>query len=258
MINNNYNLPPEKIYYLLKQDFESMWNCLAQKEDKEIAKGNFNFALLDMIILEFISRYCNMDETGKTLKEFSDVLYGINKRYFIKLSLSEKIKLNFSLPYHNEPERIGNGKYANDELLWVLFDLIRNGMAHNYQEIIGKFEDGHYLWISISGPRYGETLDKIDVKISHLGHLGYGTVNKDIYKVLFSSDNNVILYFMPEIMFKELIEAVEKSEIFKKNLNYPYFEREIKMKSNEFTAILFHSFEIAKIMEENWNKDKKQ
>jgi len=30
------------------------------------------------------------------------------------------------------------------------------------------------------------------------------------------------------------------------------------MKRDDFTAILFHSFEIAKIMEENWNKDKKQ
>jgi hypothetical protein len=246
MNNNNYNLPPEKIYYLLKQDFESMWNCLAQKENKEIAKGNFNFALLDMILLEFISRYCSMDETGKTLEKFSNVLYDINKKYFIRLPLIEKIKLNFSLPYHSKPEHIENGKYANDELLWLLFDLIRNGEAHNYQEIIGKFEDGHYLLIAIPGPKYGETLDKIDVKLPHLGHLGYEMINKDIYDVLFNDDNDVRLYFMPEIMFKELIEAVEKSEIFKKNLNYPYFGREIKMKRNDFTAILFHSFEIQK------------
>ena len=246
MNNNNYNLPPEKIYYLLKQDFESMWNCLAQKENKEIARGNFNFALLDMILLEFISRYCNMDETGKTLEEFSYVLYDINKKYFIKLPLSEKIKLNFNLPYHSKPERIVNRKYANDELLWVLFDLIRNGKAHNYQEIIGKFEDGHYLLISISGPEYGLTLDKIKTKSRHLEH------------GIIYDNNDIVIYFRPEIMFQDLIEAVEKSEIFKKNLNYPYFEREIKMKSDDFTAILFDNSEIAKIMDEKWNKDKKQ
>ncbi|MGC8981878.1 MAG: hypothetical protein ACP5JU_02945 [Minisyncoccia bacterium] len=224
-INSNYNLPPEEIYKLLIADFEDSWNCLANQDEFK-HKGNFNFALLDMILLEFVSRYCEKDKSNKLLKYFSNALYNIDKNYFIKLELSKKIKLDFCLPYHIPIEKESNS-YKNDELLWVLFDLIRNGHAHYYQEIIGEFKDNKKLIIAITGPTEELTIKKIT---SRNGHLSVGQLNNE--------RRDIILFFRPEIMFLDIKKSVENSKIFeselKSKLDFEYFNKKFDISGQEF------------------------
>ena len=75
------NLSPKKIYDLIIGDFEHLWNSLSSIGDTNY-RGNFAFALLDMILVEFISRFCKFDATENMLSKFSDCLYSTDKRYF--------------------------------------------------------------------------------------------------------------------------------------------------------------------------------
>jgi hypothetical protein len=45
------------------KDFEGLWNAVARNTNG--ARGNFMFAMLAMIFLEFTCRLCSADDTGR-------------------------------------------------------------------------------------------------------------------------------------------------------------------------------------------------
>jgi len=121
-------LSANQIFRYIVGDFQDAWNALTARPGKCIGGGNYMFALLAMILLEFASRVCTQDSTGKKLKDLTKALAHIDDRYFIPIPgtcegppISE-----FTLP----------GQRPQSHLLGMMFDLIRNGKAHQYSSAI--------------------------------------------------------------------------------------------------------------------------
>jgi hypothetical protein len=102
-----------------------------------------------MSFLEFACRLCNSDTSGVAIQEFSMELDRIEPRYFSKID-GLHIPSKISLPYI--------GASTNDTLICALFDLIRNGLAHQYQQTLVTSEYG--TWgIQLSGPGHTMTIE---------------------------------------------------------------------------------------------------
>ncbi len=216
------NLTPKNTYDLITGDFEQLWNSLSSIKGK-ISRGNFAFALLDMILVEFISRFCKVDTTGNMLRTFSDCLYDIDKRYFGNVKGWDGIRPNseFTLPFKSQ-----EGK----ELLCLLFDLIRNGEAHQYQQIIADLKDAT-LAIRISGANYGLNLGNVTSRGKHL-------------EMEFSSLPQKILAFIdfrPEIMYLDLKRAVECSKMFDNATTFTHFSRNYDIPMDSIANAIGHN-----------------
>ncbi len=212
--SSSVNLSANQIYDFISGDFRSLWNSLASIQG-DINRGNFTFALLSMLILEIISRYCNGDSTGDALKKFSDSLNKIEPRYFNKIPRMNKIQLKdrkkwIPLPYEKE-----EGK----ELIHLLFDLIRNGEMHYYHQIICEIKASDLLGVRISGADYGKELCKIKLRDEHLDVVYSYIIDDHKYNTLY------LIQFRPEIMFLDIDKAIKDSKILDLKLPLNYFER---------------------------------
>ena len=67
------------------------------------------------------------------LKGFSDALYAVDPLYFTELPGPCADPADFRLPFH--------GSNPRSELIWALYDLARNGLAHQYQQTIVQLND---------------------------------------------------------------------------------------------------------------------
>jgi hypothetical protein len=66
-------------------DFEAAWDAPVARAVEHAGGGNFMFALLAMILLEFACRVCAKDNTNAKLSDFSHALGKIEPRYFTPL-----------------------------------------------------------------------------------------------------------------------------------------------------------------------------
>jgi hypothetical protein len=142
------NLTTHDIYNSIVNDFNGAWNSIATNQDENIGRGNFMFASQAMHLLEFAGRLYDKDTNAH--QKFSKDLYDIEPKYFIELPGRARKPRGFLPPY------IGNTK--DKTLLWALFDLIRNGLAHQSQQIIAELADGKHFYISLTGAEYGRIL----------------------------------------------------------------------------------------------------
>lgn len=203
------NLSPETIYRIITGDFKSLWDSLALNKNPSNG-GNFALGLLDMILLEFIATYCKGDKSGKTMNVFSTELNSIDPKYFAEIpnfSASKRIK-KLKLPSRS-------GSY--NELIHILFDLIRNGQAHHYQQILVDLKDKR-LVVTISG-RVGVPGRLEGLLLREAGELNQRKGHLEItygQKCLFIS-------FRPEIFFLDITKTVEKSGILTKKLVFSHF-----------------------------------
>jgi hypothetical protein len=79
MVNN---LTAKEILQFIIADFKSTYDSVAMNHNQNIGRGNFMFGRQAMILLEFISRLCSIDLSGKSLSKFSGELYRIQKKIF--------------------------------------------------------------------------------------------------------------------------------------------------------------------------------
>ena len=128
------------IFKFIVGDFESAWSALVAREGRQVGGGNFMFALLSMILLEFAGRICAKDRTGRKLSAFTSALERLERRYFTRLPGLCVSTADFTLP----------GSNPGCHLLGMMFDLIRNGKAHQYQSAIVTLSDGQ-VDIDITG-----------------------------------------------------------------------------------------------------------
>jgi hypothetical protein len=68
--------------------------------------------------------------------------------------LCSTVTAEFILPYI--------GSTSGDSLLTALFDLIRHGLVHQYQQIVVHLNDEKHFYISLTGATYGRYLVKKD------------------------------------------------------------------------------------------------
>jgi hypothetical protein len=200
------NLTPEKIHLFIVKDFKGAWNSIAANSDPKIGRANFMFARQAMNLLEFAARLCHTDPSFAALRDFSTKLKNIEAKYFTQLPGRCPHPSEFILPYTSSSNETS--------LLAVLYDLIRHGLAHQYQQIIVKLIDGKQFYVSITGADHGQYLDTFKNQRPSR-HLAY-TVDND-------GDVKLIIY--PQILFLDFEKAIYEAHILKMNLEFPYMKR---------------------------------
>lgn len=199
------NLPPQTIYQFIVNDFEGAWNSLAGNA-LATGRGNFMFARQAMSLLEFVARLCFTDSSGNALVNFSQALFQIDHKYFTRLPGVCADFEDLDLPYNNS---------KGNELLWALFDLIRNGQAHQYQQIFVDLTDGVDWQVSLTGADAGRHLQNVSASPRPSEHLGYQRdQQKDLWVVI-----------LPEVLFLDLKKAIAISGLFGKGLTFTNLTR---------------------------------
>ena len=148
------DLPEETIIDFIIGDFESAWEALANLQGS-MPRGNFLFARQAMTLLEVVCRLCKSDQTGSALKAFSSELESRDSRYFTRLpgpcwTPSPRTRSAFELP--------SRGPDPDNQMIAAIFNLIRNGQAHQYQQTRAVLSDGKNFRFALTGADYGLSL----------------------------------------------------------------------------------------------------
>jgi hypothetical protein len=195
-------MSPQDIFNAIVRDFEGAWDAIAANA-KTKGRGNFMFGKQAMTLLEFGSRLANGDQTGAALRAFSNELFSIEPKYATKVPSIIRKGSGFTLPYQNSD--------AGNELLWALFDVVRNGLAHQYQQITIPLIDGKFWAVMLTGPSFGNYLNAKN----RVGHLSYF---RDVA-------GDVILRVYPNMLFQDVQTAIVKSNLLGRGLNFDYLTR---------------------------------
>ena len=136
------NLTKQEIFQFIIGDFRAAWNALTtipRRKIRDRSRGNFMFARQAMNLLEAAALLCSADPGSRTvpctgaLKGFSDALHEIDPLYFTELPGPCSDPRDFRLPFR--------GSSPRSEMIWAMYDLIRNGLAHQYQQTIVELKD---------------------------------------------------------------------------------------------------------------------
>lgn len=212
------DLPVKTLIEYVQGDFACAWDALAGTPG-DINRGNFMFGLQSMILLEIACRLCASDSTGKALQEFSEQLETCDRRYFTALPGScwtPKLNSEFRLPCrpHNE----------NNQLIAALFDLIRNGQAHQYQQTRVRLSDGVDFIIQLTGPVPGLFLGRVFESGRPADHLRR-------YKI---GTGDIQLRVRPEVLFLELRDSILAAHLFGRCHTIVYQQRPKKANSPNY------------------------
>lgn len=208
-----------EIFKFMTGDFECAWNALAERPQR-IARnrGNFMFALQAAVLLEWVGRFCDSDATGKARNDFAVELNKIEPKYFTELDSRCRNLGSFTFPGIN-PDPLKS-------LLCAIWDLIRNGQAHLYHDIIVELIDGKKWVLGIGGVNYRQSLSKIAARRPPR-HLTY---HKD-------SDGDLMLKVHPGVLFLDICSAVDSAQLLSRGLTIDYstFTRGGSGKKTRFT-----------------------
>jgi len=198
-------LQPRVIYNNIVRDFEAAWNGIAALPETDIGHGNFLFGLMCMILLEWACRVCKNDSSGVYLNSLATTLEAIEPLYFTELPSQCKVPepRYFRLP-------LPPGKHP-PVLLGALFNLIRNGQAHQYQQIPAHLDNDTYLWISIRGVQMGKPLTRtLEQRPSdHLAFCEY-------------QDGNIGIRLHADTFFSDIRTAIEASGVLDSGITHEY------------------------------------
>jgi len=181
-----------------------VWNSVALNPTAR-SRGNFMFARQAMTLLEWSSRLACSDTSGLALPRFSAELCLEDVRYFAPLPKPCANVSGFELPFV--------GPNPQSQLLWALFDLIRHGQAHQYQQIIVDLKDSQHFTVGLTGPGYQQTLGSVPV--SQDNHL---CIRKE-------SGGDLSLVVRPDVLFENVKAAVERSGLLGAGLSFPHLTR---------------------------------
>lgn len=208
------NIPAVGIISFLVGDFEASWDSLAANPAPQ-NRGNFAFAMQSMILLEVACRVCASDSSGSSLRVLSEELAKRERKYFTTIPSSVLPPKKFQLPHvGTDPSR---------QLLTVLFDLIRNGQAHQYQQMRARLSDGVEFGISITGAEAGATLNRTFAAGRPRDHLQ-----------LFGKEDRW-LKFRPDVFFFDLRDSIGAANLLDRRFEakqmvgpeYPFSSRDL-------------------------------
>lgn len=199
------NLSPQTIYQFIVHDFEDAWNSLAWNPTAR-GRGSFLFGQLAMVLLEFAARLCFTDSSGRALSDLSQALFRVELKYSTRLPSPCADFQEFDLPYNSS---------KGDELLWALFDLVRNGQAHQYQQILVDLMDGVDWQISLTGAEIGRHLQLVSRSPRPVTHLGYSR----------DQQGDLWLTIHPDVLFLDLRDAIAQSGLLGKRLAFTHLTR---------------------------------
>lgn len=151
------------------------------------------FALLSMILLEFACRVCS-DKPG-VMQDFERDLSRIEPLYFTPLPGTCNQPGEFLLPGQRPGMRPTN-------LLSMIFDLLRNGKAHQYSSMIATLKCGHCVDLRVGGPTRTRAIQKTARKRAWT-HLRYDV----------TLDDDLLITTRPDQMFLDIKHAIQSSKI---------------------------------------------
>ncbi len=133
----------------------------------------------------------------------------LDRRYFTELPAAfpkRTSEREFTLPsVGQDPDR---------ELLLLLFDLIRNGQGHQYQQINVDLSDGTELQIALTGVSPGLALSTITMRPKD--HLAFGTFGA----------GNVALIVRTDVLYLDIKTAIARAGLPRSGLQPEYLERD--------------------------------
>ena len=205
---SDQNLTPQTIRYLLDQDFRDAWNALAKIPEAR-ARGNFMFAREALALLELASRVSGEDPSGQAIHDLSNGIEQIEPRYFTPLPAPAHWPKDFDLP--SSPTR----GPREQQLLCVIYDLVRHGQAHQRQQIMVETTDSKTFGISLTGAAYGRLLDT---------RLAHGRPPEHL-SLLQGDVGDVFIVLCPEVLFLDLQTALDATGIFQRGFAFTHLVR---------------------------------
>lgn len=219
-------IEPRVTFMNIGRDFEGAWNGVAKSTEPDTGRGNFLFGLLACVLLEWACRVCRTDATGQSLQRLSEALWDRNSRYFTELPVHCRIppppkrkgETEFELPHI----QIRRPPY----LLWAIYDLVRNGQAHQYQQIPAHLDGHSYFWIAIKGAELRTSLETASERTAdHLAFCEY-------------RDGNIGIRVRADLLFLDIRAAIEQSGLLDSGLRHKYLTRSYEITRRELLASL--------------------
>ena len=205
------NLSARTLYDFITSDFESAWAALAAMQANREGlrgRGNMMFARQAMSLLEFACRLCGSSADARA--DFSRALHEQDARYFTEMPGACAVFNDRSvlLPFH--PQR-GPGS-ADRTLLTALFEMVRHGLAHQYQGITAQLADGRVLVASISGVEYGDVLGENPRRDTYLGYIK-------------AEHDDLLVRLYPDVLYVDVRDAIARSALLERGLTIDYLKR---------------------------------
>lgn len=172
------------------RDFYDSWNALA-RDREATGRGNFMFAFMATNYLEWAATVAH--QSPEVAKAFARELRRVDSNYFKKLPTSWPTK---------PPRWFPPSRGIQQHLLWALFDLVRNGIAHRYQQIDAVLNDGARFRVQLTGAQVPAT-PGAETRRSR-DHLRSFRV-RDI------DPPYLVIRLHPDVLFADVDTAVEKS-----------------------------------------------
>jgi hypothetical protein len=200
-------------------DFEAAWDALAARPEDNLHRGNFMFGRQAMMLLEFACRLCKADKTGQALADFSNMLACHEPRYFTRLPgiCVDSKRMDFALPRH--------GPDADAQLIAALFDLIRHGQAHQYQQARAHLDGGDFRF-ALTGAQYGLPLRVTFANGRPSDHL----------EACRDQNGDIRVTVRTDVLFLDLRDSVRGVPLFSRDLPFGYQWRRSSLKGYGFTA----------------------
>ncbi|HSB79738.1 MAG TPA: hypothetical protein VLM91_13230 [Candidatus Methylomirabilis sp.] len=195
-------------------DFETAWNAVAEQPDPAY-RGNFMFGKQAMILLELACRICKGDTSGAALDDFATKLQIREPRYFWQLPAPVWAPAQRTQKALDLPSIGGGDPYSH--LLAAIFNLIRNGQAHQYQQMRAVLSDRRNFWISLTGAKQGLFLRDVLAKGRPPDHLCHQDDGTDLW-----------LKVRPEILFLDIRDAVLAARLDQRGLSLKYLVEDRK------------------------------
>lgn len=200
---------PETMFRFMVGDFRDAWDALATNPAPGLHRGNYMFGRQAMALLERASRLCASDATGAALRDLTTELERIESRYFTLLPGScAADSPEFRLPATATaaPEQ---------QLLHAIFDLVRQGHAHQYQQIVATLTDGKKFGMPLTGADHGLTIAAAAAAPRPVNNLAYGR----------DADGDLVLVIRTDRLFLDIEEAIKASRLLARGLVFEHLQR---------------------------------
>jgi hypothetical protein len=209
------DLPVATIINFIIGDFESAWDAIAHLPGP-IPRGNFLFAMQVLTLLEVACRLCKQDK--KAHQDFSKELAKRDPRYFTPLPGVCQYPKEFDLPSQSATPAC--------ELIAVLFDLIRNGQAHQYQQIRVELEGKKNFQFSLTGAEHQLYLHRSFAGGRPAQHLAAQV----------DEDGDIWITVCTDILFLDIRDSIRAANLLDRKLTLEYLKRPKYPRHYKFTA----------------------
>ncbi|HEY1339422.1 MAG TPA: hypothetical protein VGF59_18040 [Bryobacteraceae bacterium] len=203
------HLEASTVFRFLVEDFASVWDALVAGSEPPESGANFALGLMAGVLLELCCRIAGSNPHHYA--QFSERLGQQEPRYYSEVPFVTELPKRFKLP-------AGPKVPANRQLLPVIFDLLRHGQAHQYQQMVARLADAKVFGIQLTGaerrqesPSY-ESLMR-PPRARPADHLAIDCT---------VAPGNVWLRVHPEVLFKDIELAARMSSLLSGVLQLDY------------------------------------